>query len=160
RAIGAAVLGPEVISAAQPFGFNMAILFDRATDDESASSAANFTIPSNTVLGPHRQLSGRVVFASLARPEGPYVPTTVAVSGIADDRGVVGPASTVPLKSLLRDAGAVIRGRVLSADGTPVSTGVVTYEGNQDIVNCQNTDAKGFSAIPLGADGRCELRYL
>lgn len=159
RALAAAVIGPEIVAGAQPFGFNMAILFDRATDAASAADAGNFQIPSNTVLGPHRQLSGRLVFASLARPEGPYVPTTVAISGISDTRGATGPAATLPLMSRLRDPGAVIRGRVIAAGGTPVSSGVVTYQTNRDYT-CVDPQFDAFSAIALGVDGRFEFRYV
>ena len=160
RAIAVAVIGPETLAEAQPFGFNLAVLFDRATDADSAANAANFVIPKNTVVGSHRQLSGRLVFASLARPEGPYVATTMAISNITDNHGVVGPSVTLPVTSRLLDAGAVIRGRVISADGTPVSSGVVTYLGNKDYLTCAETDSLPFSAIPLGADGRFELHYV
>ena len=53
----------------------------------SAAVKDNYAIPSNAVQAAKRQLSGRLVFAALAQPEGPYVPTTVTASGVADDAG-------------------------------------------------------------------------
>ncbi len=87
----ATVLGPDTVSQAGPFGLNMVLLFDRPVDPTTSAITGNYTIPNNAVLSASRQLSGRLVFGNLAQPEGPYVPTTVAVAGVEDGRGVVVP---------------------------------------------------------------------
>ena len=47
-----------------------------------------------------------LVFGTLAFPEGPYVETSLTAGGIADERGSVGGAATVPMTSLLDPEGA------------------------------------------------------
>ena len=75
RLISANVLGPETLAGAAPFGFQTAILFDRIVDAATAANVTHYTIPNNRILSAKRQLSGRLVFASLEQPEGPYVPS-------------------------------------------------------------------------------------
>ena len=99
-------------------------------------------------------------FASLAQPEGPYVPSELSASGITDSRGAAGSPHTVPLRSRLEDPGAVVSGRVLNADGTPVTGGSVTYSNNPSWLDCDaSVGATGLAAVALGPDGRYEFRY-
>src|SRR5260370_26034042 len=84
--ISTTVIGPETVSQAGPFGLSAVILFDRPVDATTSNIASNYTIPNNSVTSASEQLSGRLVFVNLAQPEGPYVPTTFSVNGVADQR--------------------------------------------------------------------------
>jgi hypothetical protein len=163
--ISAVVIGPETLPGASPMGLQMAMLFDRIVDPTSAQRISNYQIPLNAVQQAKSQLSGRIVLANLRAPEGPYVPTTVNVSGIADQRGITGPSKTVSLDSRLQDIGAVVSGRVFNADGTPVGSAVINYSGlppepNNDCQAAQLAGPVGFANIPVNSDGRYEIRYV
>ncbi len=162
RLISASVIGPETLSQAGPFGFNVALLFDRIVDAATAGDVRHYAIPANAVQAAGPQLSGRLVFANLAQPEGPYLPTTLAVSGIADQRGMTGPAANVGLQSRLEDPGAVVTGRVFNADGSPVSSAVVTYGSYPYDPSCSDSERGpvGLANLPVTADGRYQLRYV
>ncbi|MGE0454288.1 MAG: carboxypeptidase regulatory-like domain-containing protein [Vicinamibacteria bacterium] len=160
HAVAASVIGPETLSGAGPFGLQAVLLLDRPVDAASAQRTEAYEIPDNLVTAARRQLSGRLVFLSLERPEGPYVPTTLSVAGLADARGSIGPAATLPLGSRLEDPGAVVAGHVLNADGTPVGGAVVTYTGNLDGANCESARYGGLAAQRVPADGSFELRYV
>lgn len=161
RFVSATVVGPEMLAGASPFGFHLALLFDRVVDETTAARKENYTVPSNAVLTARRQLSGRLVFATLEQPEGGYVPTSVNVGGVADTKGRVGAGGTVSLQSRLKEAGAVVSGRVLNADGTPVRSAVLTYAQNP-VLDCVPPldDYAGLTTVRTGADGRFELRYV
>lgn len=156
--ISATLVGPEVLQGAGPFGFNLVALFDRIVDATSAAAKDNYAIPKNGVQSAGRQLSGRMVFLSLDQPEGEYVRTTFAlVGGVTDLRGVEAPAAEVEIVSLLVDPGAVVSGHVFEADGTPVTSGVVTYANNPDF-RCVDPTLRGFAAVPLDGNGYYEFR--
>ena len=157
----ATVIGPQTVSQAGPFGLNVVMLFDRPVDPATGAIATNYTIPNNSVVSASPELSGRLVFGNLSQPEGPYVPTTVAVSGVADTKGVVGPSSTVNLSSTLQDPGAMVTGQVLSANGTPSTTATVTYVNNPTI-DCINNPLKpvGVAATPVNSSGYYQFRYV
>jgi hypothetical protein len=161
RFVSATVVGPEMLAGASPFGFHLAVLFDRVVDAATAARKEHYAAPNNAVLTARRQLSGRLVFATLEQPEGGYVPTSVTVSGVADTRGKVGAGGTAPLQSRLKDAGAVVSGRVLNADGAPVRSAVLTYAQNP-VLDCAPPldDYAGLANVRTGADGRFELRYV
>ncbi|HEX2060055.1 MAG TPA: carboxypeptidase-like regulatory domain-containing protein, partial [Thermoanaerobaculia bacterium] len=161
RLISATTIGPETLSGAAPFGFQTAILFDRIVGATTASNVANYTIPNNRVFSAKRQLSGRLVFATLEQPEGPYVATQLSVNRIDDLRGVTGPAATVSMGSRLEDIGAVVSGRILSADGTPIPNAVVTYLQNPEILCTPPLgDYAGLTNVRTNDEGRYELRYV
>lgn len=161
RLISAHVIGPETLAGAAPFGFQTALLFDRIVDAASASNPSHYSIAANRVVSARRQLSGRLVFASLEQPEGPYVPGQISVQSIRDLRGETGPAATVPLASRLTDMGAVVSGRVLMSDGTALANALITYSQNPEILCVPPLDEyRGLTQIRTGADGRYELRYV
>ena len=161
RLISATMIGPETLDGAAPFGFQAAILYDRVVDAATGGNPSNYTLTNNRVLSAKRQLSGRLVFATLEQPEGPYVPVTVQVRDINDLRGETGPAATVNLGSRLADIGAVVSGHVLSADGTPIPNAVVTYAQNPDFLCTPPLgDYQGLAAVRTSFDGRYELRYV
>jgi hypothetical protein len=159
--ISATVIGPETVSQAGPFGLNVVMLFDRIVDPTTSAVTTNYTIPNNSVQAASRELSGRLVFGNFAQPEGPYVPTTVAVSGIEDQRGVVGPSATVNLQSTLQDPGAVVTGQILNPNGTPSSTALVTYVSNPTLPDCTNPALPvGVAAVPVSSNGYYQFRYV
>ena len=128
---------PETLPAAGPYGFNVALLFDRIVDAAAAADRNNYSMPQNELRNARRQLSGRLVFGSLAQPEHTYVPTTITVAGMPDPRGVPGAAAREPLRSLLRDPGAVVSGRILNPDGTPVVGASVSLPNNPNWKTCE-----------------------
>lgn len=157
----ATVIGPGTVSQAGPFGLNMVLLFDRIVDANTSAVATNYTIPNNSVQSATRQLSGRLVFGNLVQPEGPYVPTTMAVSGIEDGRGVVGPSGTVNLQSTLQDPGAVVSGRVLNADGSASTSATVTYLNSPYAIPCgSGGQMVPLAATPVGGNGLYQFRYV
>jgi len=157
----ATVIGPGTVSQAGPFGLNMVMLFDRIVDPTTSAVTTNYTIPNNSVQSASRQLSGRLVFGNLTQPEGPYVPTTVAISGIEDQRGVVGPSATVNLQSTLQDPGAVVSGRVLNADGSTSTTATVTYLNSPYSVPCGSGGGmSALAATPVNGSGLYQFRYV
>ena len=140
----------------------MALLFDRVVDGASAQLVSSYQIPSNVVQQAKAQLSGRIVVANLQQPEGSYVPTTVTVSNIADQRGVIGPGGTQKLQMKIEDPGAVVSGRVFNADGTPVTGALVTYSvvPPADCPTEQEQQPAGVSNVQVNGDGRYEIRYV
>jgi hypothetical protein len=157
----ATVIGPGTVSQAGPFGLNMVMLFDRIVDAATSAVITNYTIPNNTVHSASRQLSGRLVFGNLTQPEGPYIPTKVAVSGIADQRGIVGPSSNVTLQSTLQDPGAVVSGHVLNANGTISTTATVTYLNASYLPgDCYNRNQQGLAATSVNGSGLYQFRYV
>jgi len=155
------VVGPETVSGAGPYGLNVALLFDRPVNATTASNIGNYVIPNNVVQSAASELSGRLVFGNLQEPEGPYVGTTMAVSGIADQRGVVGPSATVNLQSTLVDPGAVVSGQVLNANGTPSTTATVTYINDTEQLPCTTPGtAAGIAATQVNSQGYYQFRYV
>jgi len=163
KLVSATVFGQETFDGAGQYGFNVAVLFDRIVDKATASRAGNIVMPSNSIMSANRQLSGRFIFASLAQPEGPYVPTTVRVGGIADLRGAVGATETVNLQSRLQAPGTVVSGRVLNADGTPAAKAVVMFVGmppSKPFMTCpQMVDEIILSSVLTDGDGFYEFRF-
>ena len=158
--ISATVIGRETVSQAGVFGLNMVLLFDRIVDATTSGKASNYSIPNNTVTSAGRQLSGRLVFANLSQPEGPYVPTTVAVGGVADQRNAVGPTASVNLQSRLADPGAIVSGRVLGPDGTPSPTAIVTYTNFSSPPLCFFDGPTGLTVLPVQSNGFYQFRYV
>jgi hypothetical protein len=160
--ISATMIGPETVDGSSPFGFHVAALFDRVVDPATAAAAGNYGIPKNFLQNARRQLSGRIVFGTLDQPEGAYLPSTFTAGGVRDPRGATGPSKTVSLTSLLQDPGAVVSGRVVGADGTPVTGAIVTYQNNAEWWCPEEISAGqvGFAAVPLDAQGRYEFRYV
>ncbi len=159
RLVSATVIGPEILAGSGPFGQHLALLFDRAVEATSAADVTHYAIPDNEVRVARRQLSGRLVLGMLAQPEGPYVPTELTVAGIRDGRGASGPSRSVSLASRLTDAGAVVSGRVVNADGSPVTNARVTYATNVD-VECGGAPPQGVAAVDVSSQGAYEFRYV
>ena len=151
--VSATIVGPETLPAAGPYGFNVALLFDRVVDAAAAADRNNYSMPRNELRSARRQLSGRLVFGSLAQPEHTYVPTTITVAGMPDPRGVPAHGGTRPLRSLLRDPGAVVSGRILNPDGTPVVGATVSLLEQSELADLRDA-AEQPDRLCRGAD-RC-----
>lgn len=159
RLLAATTLGPETLAQTVPSGVYAALLFDRRVSAEAAGEVARYTLPSNAVQAARRQLSGRMVFLALAQPEGPHVPVSLSVEGLPDERGRTRGRQDIVLGSRLTRPGAIVSGRVLAADGTPVAHAVVTY------ANAFGRCDEASDNIPVAQQevdqhGRYELRYV
>ena len=157
--ISATLIGPEVFEGASAFGFHAAALFDRIVSETQASERARYRVPDNAIAGARRQLSGRLVFLTLAQPEGPYEDTTLEASEIEDLRGAASTGS-VPLASRLAEPGAVVTGRVFQAGGSPIASGFVSYANYRSSESCERGEELVFAEVPLGPDGSYEIRYV
>ena len=171
---------PTVIAAVQragadvlpctnlPLGRIVALLFseevtpDSVEDKFKAEDIANYAPDGNRVLSVALQPDGRTVLLALRDPVGPLVPRQITVSGIADLRGHVMGAQTVPIESTITAPGGVVTGHVLQADGTPVAFANVRLFTN-DV--CPTPD--GIEIIPVGittksadANGAYSFDYL
>lgn len=159
RLTAAAVIGPETFPNAPPFGFNIALLFDRLIDPRAAGVVSNYSVPANVVSSAKRQLSGRVVLATLRQPEGPYVPTTITVRNIGDPRGMPGFEMARPLSSRLLGVGGVVSGRVLNPDGSPVVGATVFYQANPNWETCENPERPmALTSVNTDTSGHYEFR--
>ncbi|MEO5760860.1 MAG: carboxypeptidase regulatory-like domain-containing protein, partial [Vicinamibacteria bacterium] len=159
RLVAAAVIGPETLDGAGPWGFQTALVFDRVVGEGSAGTVSNYSIEGNSIQTARRQLSGRLVFASLSRPEGPYVPTQITARRIEDNRGVTGVDASVSLVSRLVDVGAVVSGRVLGSEGQPLPDRSVVYSQNTDL-SCQSAAVVGIAALTTDPRGAFDLHYV
>lgn len=161
--LSASVIGPDSFAGTSPFGTNFALLFDRPVDLAQAAQQSNYQIPDNQVLAVKGQLTGRLVFGTLAFPEGPHVPTTLAVSGIADQRSRLGAPATLPLVARFdpeNTIGGVVIGRVVNSDGTPVNGGTVYYTNSSDAQCDLGAAPTTVSAIPLDEEAAYQIRYV
>ena len=161
--LAAVVVGPETLPTAGPFGKHMAVLFDRTIDATPAAVVANYVVPRNTVLSARRQLSGRLVFATLAQPEGALVPTSLTVTGMRDLRGTWAGALFQPLSSRIPTPAAVVSGRVLGGDGAPVvGADVYFFFDYSNWIECQfNPDTRRpLHGTTTDDTGAYEFRYV
>ena len=159
KLLSATLIGPELFDGASAFGLHAAALFDRIVDKAQASDRARYRVPDNTIAGARRQLSGRLVFLTLAQPEGPYEATTLEAIEIEDLRGVAR-TRTVSLTSRLADPGAVVTGRVFQAGGSPIASGFVSYANFRSLESCTLGEELVFAEVPLGPDGSYAIRYV
>lgn len=162
RFVSASVVGPETLPGAGPYGLNIALLFDRAVDPTVAADVSRYTIPENRVVGAKAQLSGRLVFGSLALPEGPYVPSSVKVAGMSDLRGTIAGTAMRPLQSRLQDPGAVVSGRVINGDGGLAAGVRVLYRNNVSLT-CETPIFPiddHLAAVVTDDSGRYQFRYV
>ena len=155
--LAATAIGPETLNGADPWGRVVAILFDREVRQAEAELTSSYRVEGNEILAAIRQLSGRLVFLFLRDPVGEIVPRQVTVSGIFDVTGEPMVPSTVslPITSRLVDPGAIVSGRVLRADGTPLSGAEVFY-----LNFAFGTGLIGISAKEVEPDGSYSFDYV
>ncbi|MEO8678606.1 MAG: hypothetical protein ABI665_06150, partial [Vicinamibacterales bacterium] len=136
----------------------VAVLFSEEVTPESvqdrirAEDITNFEPEANKVVSVALQPGGRVVFLALRDPLGPFVPRSIELSGITDLRGHVMAPQSMPMESTIPDAGGVVSGRVINADGTPVPFASVRLFS---LLTCGETAAwVGISAKRADEQGR------
>ena len=152
--LAATAIGPETLSAADPWGRVVALLFDREMRPAEAEDAANYAVEENAILSATRQLSGRLVFLFVDAPVSDLVTRQVTVSGLFATTGQSLVQTTRPIASRLVDPGATVAGRVLNADGTPVAGAEVIY------INAVRGNRIGISQKITGTDGRYQFDYV
>jgi hypothetical protein len=163
--VSAAVVGSEVFSNAGPYGKHGVLLFDRVVHETQVQNTSLYTIANNTVVRVRRVLSGRLAIVELDQPEGPHVPARLALGGVADLRGALGPPVERPLDSRLVDPGAVVTGRVFTPDGAGVG-GVDVYYSNSfgssadDCANAMYGLQHEQAHVRTGPDGSFQFRWV
>ncbi|MCU1382351.1 MAG: LamG domain protein jellyroll fold domain protein [Acidobacteria bacterium] len=139
-----------------PVGRIVAVLFskevtpDSAQDKARAEDITNYTLATNRVVGAALQPGRRIVYLALRDPVGPYVPEDLTIAGLSDVHGHAMPAQTLPIETTV-DAGGVVSGRVLKADGTPVPNANVRLFY---LLTCDIPHWVGISSKWADADGR------
>ncbi|MEW6684164.1 MAG: carboxypeptidase regulatory-like domain-containing protein [Nitrospirota bacterium] len=164
--------GPMLEGAVQLFDFDdtkldkygrlVAVLMSKRLVKDQAQALATYAVDDNAVLTALLQPSGRVVFVGLRDPIGPYIERRLTVTGLTDRRGVaMQPASqSAIIRSTATEPGAVVQGRVLTADGQPVTTARISLvyaaqSGNLfgDVSNVR------IGTKPVDADGGYHYDY-
>jgi hypothetical protein len=161
--LSASLIGPETFAGASQFGTNFALLFDRPVDGATAAASANYQISANQVVAAKRQLTGRLVFGTLAYPEGPHFEASMSVSGIADERGRPGAPTRKTLVARFdpeAGGGGVVIGRVVHSDGTPAHGGSIFYKNSSDVQCDTGASPTTVSGIPLDDEGAYQIRYV
>ncbi|MGC4081086.1 MAG: Ig-like domain-containing protein [Vicinamibacterales bacterium] len=136
---GADVAGCAIDGHVYEVGRVVAVLFSEPVTAESVqdrlpeSQITAFTSPGNRIVSVALQPGGRVAYVALREPVGPFVPSSINVSGASDRSGHVlaGPVNVPIVTTVSQDAG-LVSGRVLNADGTPAAGALVRmfYEFN------------------------------
>ena len=168
--LAATVVGPETLSGADPWGRVVALLFDKEVRAEEAERASNYRVADNEVLSTIRQLSGRLVFVFLRDPVGDLVPRQATVTGLFDPSGqpMIPFTVSLPITSRLEDPGAIVTGRVLEADGTPLGGAQIFYLNSSRGVGLFAISAKevepdgsyGFDYVRQSPDGPFAMRAI
>ncbi len=168
--LAATVVGPETLSGADPWGRVVALLFDKEVRAVEAERASNYRVGENEVLSAIRQLSGRLVFVFLRDPVGDLVPRQATVTGLFDSSGqpMIPFTVSLPITSRLVDPGAIVTGRVLRADGTPLGGAQIFYLNSSRGVGLFAISAKevepdgsyGFDYVRQSPDGPFAMRAI
>ena len=101
--------------------FNKEVTPASVQDNAKPQDISNYAADSNAVVGVALQPGQRIAFLALRDPLGPFVPRQLTVTNVADGRGQVMASQTVPMEVTVTDPGAVVSGKVLQPDGTPLS---------------------------------------
>ena len=152
--LAATVIGPETLTGADPWGRIVALLFDREMRETEVLDVSSYQVEENAVLSSSLQLSRRIAFVFLESPVSDFVERTIGVSGLFDTRGRSLPSSLATIASRLEDPGAVVTGRVLNADGTPVAGAEVLY------INSVSGNVIGISQKRVDELGRYQFDYV
>lgn len=109
-----------------PLGRVLAVLFSSEVTAESvqdrrpASDITNFAMVDNRVVGVSLQPGRRIAFFGLRDGVGPFVPRSLTLSNVMDAAGRTMAAETAPVEMTAAYIAAVVNGRVIEADGSPV----------------------------------------
>jgi hypothetical protein len=139
--------------------FSEEISAQAAQDKFKPEDITNYLSDGNKVVGVALQPDGRIAFLALRDPVGPFVPRTVTVQNVADLRGQVMGSQTSPIEITAQDLGAVVSGRVLHADGTPIP-----FANLRLFYGCPGEDGEvhwiGISSKNADADGKYSWDYV
>jgi hypothetical protein len=152
--LAATVIGPETLTGADPWGRAVALLFDREMREAEVLDTGNFEVEENEVLASSLQLSRRIAFVFLGSPVSDFVEREIEVENLFDTRGRPLPDTTEQIESRLVDMGAIVSGRVLNADGSPVSGAEVLYINSGPVIPI------GVSQKATDAFGRYQFDYV
>ena len=147
-----------------PAGRVVAVLFseevtpDSVQDRRTAGEISAFLPDGNRALSVALQPGRRVAYVALRDPLGPFVPRTMTVSGASDRGGRALGAATLPMQATVSEQGAVLSGRVLTAEGTPVPDATVRLLYEFDCGN--GLGAVGISERQTDAQGRFGWDYV
>ena len=132
----------------------LAILFSEEVTAESVQDQfnridiTNYEPEENQVVAVAFQPGGRIVYLALRDSVGPFVQRQITVSNITDLRDNVMDPWTGPIEATITEPGAVLSGKILEADGTPVDMAEVRY-----FISNGECGWVGISAKRAGVDG-------
>jgi len=173
--------GPALLAASQivsgsatdssRFGNLIGLLFSEEITADSAQSGlapeqlTHYNVDGNQVVGAQLQPGGRVVLLGLRDGIGPYVPRSVAVTGITDTRG----NPLAPSPALLPIATHVVGGGGFSGfvrrgDGTPVPSARLRLslveaggDGSEVALSVKDANADGSYGFDFVPDGTAHI---
>ncbi len=124
------------------YGTVLAVLFSKPTTQEGANVPSAYTLDNgNSAQSVQVQPGGRVALLNMRQPVGAIHPRMISVKGVADLRGNVITANTIPIETDLR-SGVAVRGLVVRSDGTPAPGVPVTLtmydEVDSGLAGCQS----------------------
>jgi hypothetical protein len=110
-----------------------------------------FAPETNRAVGVALQPGRRIAFVAMRDPLGPFVPRQMTVQDVVDRRGQVMAPWTGLMEPTVSDAAAVVSGRILEADGTPIP---FATSGSFYWVQCGSAAGwRGISAKSAGRGG-------
>jgi len=109
------------------FGRVIAALFSEEVKPDSAQNGFErqninrYAVDDNQVVGVALQPKGRIVFLALRDPVGPFIERKFGVSQVEDLRGHKLADWSGVIEATVTQAGGLVNGKVLHADGTPIA---------------------------------------
>ena len=139
--------------------FSEEVSAQAAQDKFTPENISHYLSDGNKVVGVALQPDGRIAFLALRDPVGPFIPRTITVQDVADLRGQTMPPQTSPIEITAEDLGAVVSGRVLHADGTPLP-----FASLRLFYPCPGDDGEvhwiGISSKSADVDGKYSWDYV
>ena len=182
--VGVMQVTPDVVGGGDPFGRLVGVLFSKPMDTASVETIARYQIGGGVLVSDPTQQIGkpisvrgaaqnfgkRFVILSLTSPVGPFIERNLSVSGIRDTSGKTVISSSGGINMRVSPEaippGAFVTGRVMSADGTPISNAVVSFLTDPQSVEAGTCNHIG-GLIPqvvaqqtTGTDGEFEFDYV
>jgi hypothetical protein len=122
----------QLISATQDCtvdsaGHVAALFFNRTVSQETAKDKTNFSSEGKEIYASFLQPSGRVILVGMNNPISPFVESRIKVENLEDTKGrLMSPSpDEKPITATIKTPGGIVYGRVLTAEGQPVSGAMV-----------------------------------